>query len=79
MKFYYNTSFTLPKQSQSSRPILSDGFRFFGCFFGMKKKNHLITEEILYHQDTSYFQDLENQMDIAEKRRLTLLKDFLDF
>lgn len=23
--------------------------------------------------------DLENQMDIAEKRRITLLKDFLDF
>lgn len=29
--------------------------------------------------ETTHRGDLENQMDIAEKRRTTLLKDFLEF
>lgn len=37
---------------------------------------------ILLHSSYVLFclclQDLENQMDVAEKRRLTLLKDFLE-
>ena len=36
MKFSYNTSFTLPKQSQRSRYILLDGSRFFGLFWKEK-------------------------------------------
>lgn len=30
------------------------------------------------HAETTNRGDLENQMDIAEKRRVTLLKDFLE-
>ena len=35
--FCYNTSFTLPKQSQRSRSILLDGSRFWGLFWKEKK------------------------------------------
>ena len=37
MKFCYNTSFSLPKQSQSSISVLSDGSRFLGLFWKEKK------------------------------------------
>ena len=45
MKFCYNTSITLPKQSQISRSVLQDGSRSLGLFW-KKKKLCLITEEI---------------------------------
>ena len=32
MKLCYNTDFTLPKQSQRSRPVLQDGSRSWDCF-----------------------------------------------
>ena len=51
MKFYYNTSFTLPKQSQRSRSILKDGSRFLELFW-KDKKFCLITKEILYTKMT---------------------------
>ena len=47
MKFYYNTNFTLPKQSQGSRSILQDGSRSLGLFWN-EKKPRLTTEEIRY-------------------------------
>ena len=43
-----HTHFTLPKQSQRSRPILYDGPGFFGLFW--KEKLCLITEEIRYYK-----------------------------
>ena len=46
MKFWYNTNFTLPRQSQRSRSILQDGSRSLRLFW--KEKNCLITEEIRY-------------------------------
>ena len=46
MKFCYNTSFTLPKQSQRSRSILKDGSRSLGLFW--KENICLITKEIRY-------------------------------
>ena len=39
-------SFTPPKQSQRSRPVLFDGSRFFGSV--LEGKNCFITEEIWY-------------------------------
>ena len=36
MKFYYNSNFTLPKQSQRSRSILQDGSRSLGLFWKEK-------------------------------------------
>ena len=47
MKFYYNTSFTLPKKSQGSRSVLQDGSRSLGLFW-KEKKLRLLTEEIRY-------------------------------
>ena len=46
MKFCYRVSLTIPKQSQRSRSILSDGSRFWDCFG--REKLSLITEEIGY-------------------------------
>ena len=37
MKFCYNASFTLPKQSQRSRSVSQDRSRFFGLFWKGKK------------------------------------------
>lgn len=37
-----------------------------------------VNVDIQRKKDYSLFQDLENQMDVAEKRRQTLLKDFLE-
>ena len=64
MKFYYNTHFSLPRQSQRSRSILQDGSRSLGLFW-KEKKLRLITEEIQYwkklvglcvcHKILSYF------------------------
>ena len=47
MKFCYNTSLILPKQSQKSRSILQDGSRFLGLFLE-GKKICFITKEIWY-------------------------------
>ena len=47
MKFFYNTNFTLPKQSQRSRSILQDGSRSLGLCW-KEKKSCLITKEIWY-------------------------------
>ena len=49
--FCYDTSFTLPKQSQRSRWILLDGSRFWGMIW-KEKKLCLITEEIWYLADS---------------------------
>ena len=47
MEFCYNTSFTLPKQSQRSRSILQDdGSSSLAWLW--KEKLHLISEEIRY-------------------------------
>ena len=47
MKFCYNTSFTLPKQSQRSRSVLWDRSSFVRLFW-KKKHSCLITKEIRY-------------------------------
>ena len=41
MKFCYNTSFTLPKQSQRSRSVLEDGSRSLGLFWKEKNPSYI--------------------------------------
>ena len=48
----YKNGVSLPKQTQKSRSVLSDGSRFFGSFW--KKKLRLITEEIQHAANISY-------------------------
>ena len=40
MKFWYNTNFTLPKQSRRSRSVLQDGSRSLGLLW--KEKNSVL-------------------------------------
>ena len=54
MKFCYNTSFTLPKQSQRSRSILEDGSRSLGLFWKEKNPSHIRGNTVHKQQIKAY-------------------------
>ena len=63
MKFSYNTSFTLPKQSKYLDPSYKMGLDFRNCFG--RKKLHLITEEIRYILTLLYSERLKLYTNLA--------------